>query len=321
MTAWIVAVDVGGSGCRARLAGPGTRCEVRTGGPPPVGIQGIDVAALATTLYAAAVRLRAQCGAGAVAGIGIGMRGLLRLADDLSALRKTLSTPLGARVTVLAADAVTAHVGALRLEPGAVVAAGTGVVALGTDLERRWKLVDGWGHLLGDCGGGAWIGGAGLRAALRAHDGRPGGSPALLDRLVARYGPPEALPWQVYPHPNPAKVLAAFATQVAAAARDGDAVAAGIWEQASHHLAETAATALVDGVPPTASWSGGLFSADDELLSGPFRRALTRLRPDVVIVPPHGDPLDGAETLARLALDAPQRLRAAAPYVRLLDPA
>ncbi len=260
MTAWIVAVDVGGSGCRARLAGPGTRCEVRTGGPPPVGIQGIDVAALATTLYAAAVRLRAQCGAGAVAGIGIGMRGLLRLADDLSALRKTLSTPLGARVTVLAADAVTAHVGALRLEPGAVVAAGTGVVALGTDLERRWKLVDGWGHLLGDCGGGAWIGGAGLRAALRAHDGRPGGSQALLDPLV-------------------------------------------------------------DGVPPTASWSGGLFSADDELLSGPFRRALTRLRPDVVIVPPHGDPLDGAETLARLALDAPQRLRAAAPYVRLLDPA
>jgi N-acetylglucosamine kinase-like BadF-type ATPase len=318
VTARIVAVDIGGSGSRVRLVGPGVRREVQARRVRSIGVRGIDVAALVNALNAAVAQLRAQCGAGEVDGIGIGIRGLLRLADDVSGLRDELSRWLGARVIVLASDAVTAHVGALGLEPGAVVAAGTGVVALGTDLERRWKLVDGWGHLLGDCGGGAWVGGAGLRAALRACDGRLGGSRALLDRLVARYGPPERLPRLVYPHPDHAQRMAAFATDVAAAARDGDLVAARIWEHAGHHLAETAAAALVDALPPTVSWSGGLFSAG-ELLTGPFRQALTRLRPDAVIAPSIGGSLDGAETLARTALDDPERLRAAAPYVRLLE--
>jgi N-acetylglucosamine kinase-like BadF-type ATPase len=246
------------------------------------------------------------------------MRGLLRLADDVSALPDALSTPLSARVTVLASDAVTAHAGALGLRPGAVVAAGTGVVALGTDLVRTWKLVDGWGHLLGDCGGGAWIGSAGLRAALRAYDRRPGGSRALVDRLVARYGPPEALPRLVHADPSPADRLASFAPDVAAAARDGDPVAKGIWERAGRHLAETAAAALIDGVPPVASWAGALFSAG-ALLSRPFHETLRGLRPEVTIVPPRGGPLDGAETLARTACDNPGRLQTALPYIRLLE--
>ena len=59
--------------------------------------------------------------------------------------------------------------------PVPCVAAGTGLIAIGTDLTR-WRRADGWGHLLGDCGSGAWIGRAGLEAALRAYDGRPGGS-------------------------------------------------------------------------------------------------------------------------------------------------
>lgn len=38
------------------------------------------------------------------------------------------------------------------------------------DLTRS-RRADGWGHLLGDCGSGAWIGRAGLEAAPRAYDG------------------------------------------------------------------------------------------------------------------------------------------------------
>jgi N-acetylglucosamine kinase-like BadF-type ATPase len=79
---------------------------------------------------------------------------------------------------------VTAYAGALGQSPGGVVAAGTGLIALGTDLDTR-RRADGWGHLLGDCGGGAWIGRAGLEAALRAHDGRAGGSRPLLERMEA----------------------------------------------------------------------------------------------------------------------------------------
>src|SRR5262249_61200260 len=83
-----------------------------------------------------------------------------------------------ARVAVTG-DAVLAHAGALGGEPGVVLIAGTGVVALAIDADGALRTVDGWGPWLGDEGGGAWMGASGLRAALRALDGR-GPSTALL---------------------------------------------------------------------------------------------------------------------------------------------
>ncbi|MYS50866.1 ATPase, partial [Streptomyces sp. SID6013] len=77
-------------------------------------------------------------------------------------------------------DAVTAHAGALGGRAGVVLAIGTGSVAVGIGADGTYARVDGWGPLLGDDGSGARIGTAGLRAALRAHDGR-GPATALLD--------------------------------------------------------------------------------------------------------------------------------------------
>ena len=96
------------------------------------------------------------------------MRGLIGLSDPESVLRQVRSR-LGARRTVVASDAVAGLVGALgRVGPGAVLAAGSGVVAFATDLEQVWRRVDGWGHVLADRGSGAWIGLAG--PARRARD-------------------------------------------------------------------------------------------------------------------------------------------------------
>ena len=80
-----------------------------------------------------------------------------------------------------------AHAGALDGEPGVVLIAGTGVVALAIGADGALRTADGWGPWLGDEGGGAWIGAAGLRTALRAHDGR-GRSTTLLDAARARFG-------------------------------------------------------------------------------------------------------------------------------------
>ena len=65
------------------------------------------------------------------------MRGLIGLSDpDCRAAVRSVRR-LGARRTVVASDAVTGLVGALgRVGPGAVVAAGSGVVAFATDLDR-----------------------------------------------------------------------------------------------------------------------------------------------------------------------------------------
>jgi len=100
-------------------------------------------------------------------------RRLATLGDGLRAeLPGALAREFGVRTVALVADAVTAYAGALRARPGAVVAAGTGLIAIGTDLTG-WRRADGWGHLLGDCGGGAWIGGrAWRRRCVRTTGGK-----------------------------------------------------------------------------------------------------------------------------------------------------
>ena len=51
---------------------------------------------------------------------------------------------------------MTSYLGAIGFEPGAVVAAGTGVIALAGDRDGNFARSDGWGYILGDDGGG-WL--------------------------------------------------------------------------------------------------------------------------------------------------------------------
>src|SRR5699024_11813290 len=119
-------------------------------------------------------------GASGFARVAIGLTGLPDLIDDPGELVRLLREKVLADEVLMAADALTTHTGALGGRAGVVVAAGTGSVALGTDLRETWRRTDGWGYLLGDRGSGAWIGGQGLQHALRALDGLSDGSPELL---------------------------------------------------------------------------------------------------------------------------------------------
>ena len=231
--------------------------------------------------------LRAAWPGEPVDAVAVGLAGLLTLTGDPLRLQRELAALCGTPAVILASDVLTSHAGALGLTPGVVVAAGTGAVALGTDLSDIWVRGDGWGHLLGDDGSGAWIGAAGLRAALRAHDGRAGGSAVLLERLVARFGAPDALPAQLYPHADVARRLAAFAPEVADVAPE-------IVAEAGRRLAGTARAALHPGLPRRVSWAGGLWRLPGLLPA--FRDELG----DVELVPPRGDALAGAVALARL---------------------
>ncbi|OON71460.1 N-acetylglucosamine kinase [Streptomyces tsukubensis] len=235
-------------------------------------------------------------GACGLAAIAIGAAGMATLGDGLrSALPKALATALGVRRLALAADGVTAYAGALGQRPGAVVAAGTGMIALGTDL-LTWRRADGWGHLLGDCGGGAWIGRAGLDAAMRAHDGRRGGSTALLHRAEEMFGPAAGLPGALYPRTDRPAVLASFAPEVARQAAD-DPVAAGILAAAAGHIAEAAAAVCPKGAGAEIALTGGLFKMGDPLLV-PLREELAAQVPGAALPPPAGDPLHGAVVIA-----------------------
>ncbi|TQJ47257.1 N-acetylglucosamine kinase [Streptomyces sp. SLBN-115] len=294
----ILAVDSGGSGLRVVLGTAERGALGRRSSPVPVrtGARGIDPDHLMSQLTPLVRALTAETGVPRPTTAVVGAAGLATLGDALRAeLPGALAREFGVRTTALVADAVTAYVGALGPRPGAVVAAGTGLIAIGTDLTA-WQRADGWGHLLGDCGGGAWIGRAGLEAALRAYDGRPGGSAALLARAEERFGPMTGLPGLLYPRPDRPAVLASFAPQVAACAQD-DPVAAGILRTAARHMAESAAAVCPAGGEPRIALTGGLFGMGDPLLV-PLEGELARLLPHALRVPAEGDPLDGAVRVA-----------------------
>lgn len=290
----VLAVDLGGSGSRARLATPDGAREV-TGQRLRVSPAGLVAAPLVTALVE---RLGAR--PGGVAGVCVGSSGVLTLSAGPEQILDAVRSAVGDVPTVVASDAVTSAIGALGGRPGAVVLTGTGSTALGTDLAGCWRKVDGWGHVLGDAGSGSWIGMRALQAALEQHDGRRDDAARLLAVAVERFGQPESWPRQIYPREDRAGVLASVVTDVAALAEDDDRVARAILELAGRELARSLAAALRPPVPAWASWAGGLFGAAVVLET--MRTSLSELRPDVVLEAPRGTALDGAESLARRAL-------------------
>ncbi|MFF3066104.1 BadF/BadG/BcrA/BcrD ATPase family protein [Oerskovia sp. NPDC057915] len=307
---WIVAIDVGGSGSRLVAARHDTATGAATtahrtsltGRPVAIGPEGSNVAEVVHDLGAAFVAAWTETHGEppVVAAAAVGATGVATLVPDPAVIHDALRASLGAERTAVAADAVTAHLGALGGRAGAVVAVGTGTIALGTDLAGTWQRVDGWGHLLGDLGSASWIGAHGLRAALAAHDRRStGGSRPLLAAATARFGPAPTWPAQLYTRPDRAQVLGSFTPDVAAAAAAGDPAAVQILTEAGRHLAESLAAALVPGLPPLAAATGGVLAAGPSL-TGALARRFAALRPDAELVPSAGTPLDGALHLARL---------------------
>ncbi|MER5350912.1 BadF/BadG/BcrA/BcrD ATPase family protein [Kitasatospora sp. NPDC002551] len=310
---WIAGADVGGSGIRVALAPdrwPEGLAGARTAelaAPARVSAPagGLDARALLDRLLPALQGLAAGLPDGArIGAVAVGATGMALLGRDLAArLPGPLARATGARHLVLAGDAITAHVGALGTDAGVTVAGGTGLVAIGYRPGAGWRRADGWGQLLGDCGSGGWLGRSGLEAALRAYDGRPGGSPLLLAAAERRYGPVTGLPAALQPRPDRAALLAAFAPDVATAAGEGCPVAAGLLRRAGEEIAATAtAAASSAGLPaPDLALTGGLFR-----LTSLHRAALAALAthlPTARLRTPDGPPLLGA---LRLAATAPR---------------
>ena len=254
----ILSVDLGKTSCR--VAGGGRIAE----GP---GAPGLAAPGGVRAAQAAILALTRQFGP--VEEVIVGAAGALRAPDAARALGEALLTSLRAQRAVVTGDAVIAHAGALDGRPGVVLIVGTGVVALAVGADGALRTADGWGPLLGDEGGGAWIATTGLRAALRALEGR-GPATELADAARARFGRPETWPARL----TDAAELASFAPDVLAA--QGDAVASAIVAAAAASLAATA-RAVGDG--PVAMVGG---------LAG-----IEALRERIDLIPAVGDALDG----------------------------
>ncbi|MDX3230517.1 N-acetylglucosamine kinase [Streptomyces sp. ME19-01-6] len=349
---FVLGIDSGGSGVRVALAradalseGDGDGGEQRDGHgsdgpangranalswsssvptPAVVGDRGIDADSLLARVLPAARALLREAGADRVAAVCVGAAGMASLGDDLRAkLPDALASSFGARRLALAADGVTAYAGALGQRPGAVVAAGTGLIALGALPDGAagagggWRRADGWGHLLGDCGGGAWIGRAGLEAAMRAYDGREGGSRPLLARLEAVLGQAGELPGKLYPRPDRPAVLASFAPEVGRCA-ERDPVATAILRDAARHIAQAAEAVCPDVEGRVVALTGGLFRMGAPLLV-PLRAQLAERLPHARVTEAAGDPLTGAVRIAAALATDSLRLSLDAALLRVMD--
>lgn len=306
----VLAVDIGGSGSRALLRDGAVHAA--SAGPLRIIDGRLSVAEALDGLLAQLPET-----AGELEVVSVGLASLAAFGDP-AVLADEVRRRWRCGRLLLASDAVTAVASAWGVEGGAVVAAGTGVVGFATDFADHWVRVDGWGHQLGDAGGGAWIGARGLQAALRAVDGRSGGSRMLLERAESSFGPPAGFAAAIRSAPSAARALAGFAPAVVDAASEGDAVADGILSAAAQELAATAAAALADARVPRVALVGGL-TAIDPLVSR-FEEGVLRLVPDAHVVSGASEPVRGALALADALLSG-SVAAAHPPYLYLPDPA
>ncbi|UZD61851.1 BadF/BadG/BcrA/BcrD ATPase family protein [Brevibacterium sp. JSBI002] len=346
----ILGIDIGGTGSRGALgevdeasdhrrehgpsdALPSLRIVDQIAGPRiEIGPSGSNVMSVVRDLVKSAAETWPDRFS-EVSGIGIGATGIASLAEDPAEVLPEISAEYGVPA-VAAIDAVTAHLGALGGSGGAITVLGTGAIAIahpGPDAaghwSAEWSRADGWGHLFGDRGGGAWLGRHGLELALRTRDGIDERGRALLFAATRRFGPPASWPGQFYTRSDRAGLLAEFAVDIAETARSGDTASADLLRSAGREAARSAVAARAahrvdasltsapaDAVPRSdatgadnratdkpvhITLTGGVAAAGSHLVEG-FRTEAARLDPTITVVEPAGGPLDGALTLGHL---------------------
>jgi len=283
--------DAGGTRCRGRLmdAAGTVLAEARAGPCNPTTDLDRAVASL-SELWQACAGARQKAGDAVFAIGGAG------LAAPAIRSRFLEACPRFGRSEVMT-DGYAALIGAGGGRPGALIIAGTGVVANRLLPDGTSIIRDGWGWIGGDRGSGAWFGQKALRHALAAVDGiAPRDSLAEAVLAVIRAHDGSYGDWLVGLGPDR---LAAFAPLVLDAAAEEPA-ALGILARGAAHLAALAGSL---GVPPT----DGLFMAGG--LAPALRPRVAALLGRPVAVP-------AADAIVGCLLVATGR----APPERMIDP-
>lgn len=198
-------------------------------------------------------------------------------------------------------DAQAAFFDVFQDDPGILLVAGTGSVALGRGAQGEWSKVGGWGLLLGDEGSGYALAMAGLRGVTRGHDGR--GPPTLLEpRILDVLGLEDARHLISWVAKASKMEVAALAPEVCRAADEGDELAMLLVETAIEDLVGHVLTVIRALGPwtgrPAVAMVGGLL-ADDGPLRVRLQVALSGL-----LCTPIQRPVDAARGAASMAIRA-----------------
>jgi glucosamine kinase len=231
--------------------------------------------------------------------VGVGCSGLVT--PEATELLGLL-TRHGVREVAVAHDATTSYLGALGDQPGAVIAAGTGVVTLA--VGRTVARVDGWGYLIGDAGSAFWIGRAGMDAAMRGYD-RRGQLTPLTGRLEQMFSDLSQAYVELQSDERRVSRIADFARVVDELAAS-DPVSAGIIDAAAAELSESVLAGLrrvcLREEPKVCALGQVLRSTN---IRSRFVRYLRMQWPNLELTEPLGNALDGAAALADLRVSSP----------------
>jgi N-acetylglucosamine kinase-like BadF-type ATPase len=235
-----------------------------------------------------------------LAAIALGLAGVARPGERERVTTLVEELHLAGRV-VVDHDAMIALVGALGDEPGLIVIAGTGSIALGSNAGGQRARAGGWGYLLGDEGSGLSVAREALMAILKAHDGR-GRKTHLAERIIAKLDLAEVeeiIP-RVYRQGMSRDEMAALAPLVFQAAREDEPVAREIVDRAGRELGLMAAAVIhrlgMERGVVNIALVGSLFR-DKDLLQEPMRAAVGE-KVQVAFVEPRLGPAGGAAILA-----------------------
>ena len=106
--------------------------------------------------------------------------------DSAAFYKEVLESLIPEAQIVIESDAFIASIGAIGVDPGILLIAGTGSIVIGRDKARNMFRIGGWGPYFGDEGSGFWIGREAVREALRSLDLQA--STEFSNRIAGRLG-------------------------------------------------------------------------------------------------------------------------------------
>jgi len=262
---------------------------------------GLKKAAKAIQTSVGVVCRRAGASAKDLETVVMGLAAMDSPRDFLVGRRMASLTGLGKR-RIVKHDSVIALYAATLGRPGIVVNAGTGSFATGIDADGRVIRAGGWGNIIDDEGSAYDIGKLGIRASLRALDGREKET-AIAKMLVGKFKlrTLQNIVHEVHEKPMTVEETAAVSRLVARAASRGDRAARSIFAHEGRALASLASTIAqrldMTRSKPDIFCTGGVFRAGVAILK-PFTRELRKNVPHFIIRRPRFEPVVGAFILA-----------------------
>lgn len=298
-TGFFAGVDGGGTRTEACVTdGDGTVIGRGHGGPANYyasgGLQAMLVAVQSALLGALG---EASLSLAQLSGICVGLAGVGRLADQKVA-QDALQGLWPELPLIVTEDSKTALAAAHGSDDGIVVIAGTGSNCLGNKGSACIGL-GGWGALLGDEGGAYSIALAGLRRAIRIHEGLGSTPSVLMERFMARLQLTRARDLIPCLAAMSTPEIAALAQVVFLSAEGGDDVAMEVVNEGAGALAaRTAKVAeLLALATPRVALVGGCFRAATYVAR--FSALLHMRMPVARISVSQVPPCEGAASIAR----------------------